>query len=166
MKSAPSFKPPLWELFVPTANFVLLYRWMGEFRGPCPNSFIPGKQRCVRAHTSRQLLPLVLFVETEGTGGFGRVYCVQHLSSEYYAMEVLKKELLKQLNQLAHTLNKRKILGSSPFIVKLAFLTPEILLWWWTTHKELLVYIRKLGRLTEDNTGFYAEILLWTGCNP
>jgi serine/threonine protein kinase len=103
-----------------------------------------------------------------GTGGFGRVYCVQHLSTgKYYAMKVLKKELLKQLNQLAHTLNERKILGrsASPFIVKLhyAFQTPErlFMVMDYAQGGELFVHIRKMGRLTENTTRFYAaEILL------
>mmetsp|Transcript_29244 Transcript_29244/g.52258 ORF Transcript_29244/g.52258 Transcript_29244/m.52258 type:complete len:299 (-) Transcript_29244:326-1222(-) len=103
-----------------------------------------------------------------GTGGFGRVYCVQHLNTgKHYAMKVLRKERLKQLNQLAHTLNERKILGNaaSPFIVKLhyAFQTPDrlFMVMDYAQGGELFMHIRRLGRLSEEMTRFYAaEILL------
>jgi serine/threonine protein kinase len=103
-----------------------------------------------------------------GSGGFGRVYCVEHLSSgKHFAMKVLKKEQLQQLNQLAHTLNERKVLGNStsPFIVKLhyAFQTPDrlFMVMDYARGGELFTHIRRLGRLPEDMARFYAaEILL------
>jgi serine/threonine protein kinase len=103
-----------------------------------------------------------------GIGGFGKVYCVEHLSTgRHFAMKVLEKKQLKQLNQIAHTLNERKILGNTtcPFIIKLhyAFQTPArlFMVMDYAQGGELFSHLKKWGRFPEGLACFYAaEILL------
>jgi serine/threonine protein kinase len=62
-------------------------------------------------------------LETLGTGTFGRVFLVCHNeTSKFYAMKVLRKNLVVRLKQVQHVQNEKSILlacGECPFIVKL-----------------------------------------------
>ena len=64
-----------------------------------------------------------------GRGAFAKVYKVKKISSgEIYAMKVLRKDLIMQMNQQKNTQAERQILEKirHPFIVRLhyAFQTP------------------------------------------
>jgi serine/threonine protein kinase len=103
-----------------------------------------------------------------GIGGFGKVYLVEHLSTgKKFAMKVLSKMLIKQLKQVAHTVNERQILSKNtcPFLVRLhyAFQTPDrlFMVMDFAAGGELFMHIRESNHLTEERTKFYAaEILL------
>jgi serine/threonine protein kinase len=69
-------------------------------------------------------------IRTLGRGSFGKVVMVKYKEREiYYAMKILKKEYIKQTNQIFHTKTEREILEkiSHPFVVRLqyAFQSPE-----------------------------------------
>lgn len=60
-------------------------------------------------------------VATLGVGGFGRVNLVKHFDTEkVFALKILNKAHVKEMNQQEHVLNERNILISckSDFIVK------------------------------------------------
>jgi serine/threonine protein kinase len=106
-------------------------------------------------------------VRVLGIGGFGKVYLVEHLSTERkYAMKVLKKEVLRQTKQIVHTINERQILSknASPFLVRLhyAFQTPDrlFMVMDFAAGGELFMHIREHNYLTEERTRFYAAELL------
>ena len=59
-----------------------------------------------------------------GVGAFGKVFLVEkNDTGEYFAMKVLKKELIKKRNQKIHTIEERKIMEETKnnFIIDLHF---------------------------------------------
>jgi serine/threonine protein kinase len=107
-------------------------------------------------------------IRTLGRGSFGKVVMVQYKDSQsYYAMKILKKDLVKQTNQIFHTKTEREILEkiSHPFIVRLqyAFQSPEKLyiVTDFMQGGELFYHLRKEGYFNDLKTKFYiCEIIL------
>lgn len=60
-------------------------------------------------------------IATLGIGGFGRVNLVKHIDTEkVYALKILNKAHIKEMNQQEHVINERHILMSckNDFIIK------------------------------------------------
>ncbi|CAG9328953.1 unnamed protein product [Blepharisma stoltei] len=111
-------------------------------------------------------------VKMLGKGSFGKVILVLKKGTEkYYAMKVLKKSVIKEKDQISHTLNERMILEDvrCPFIVPLrfSFQTDEKLymVMEYMSGGELFFHLKKSGRFTEARARFYAaEIILALEC--
>ena len=113
-----------------------------------------------------------IFVNTLGTGTFGRVFLVRHRTQSnsdgpFYAMKVLQKSELVRLRQVEHINNERQILQAvrHPFIVSLhsSFQTPTNLFMCleYVIGGELFSHLRRAVKFQNDVTRFYAaEILL------
>ena len=107
-------------------------------------------------------------IRTLGRGSFGKVVMVKYKETQnYYAMKILKKEVIKQTNQIFHTKTEREILEkiNHPFIVKLqyAFQSPEKLYIVTDIMQggELFYHLRKEGCFNDIKTKFYiCEIIL------
>ncbi|ORY04817.1 Pkinase-domain-containing protein [Basidiobolus meristosporus CBS 931.73] len=107
-------------------------------------------------------------LQTLGTGTFGRVYLAQHIGTEnYYAMKVLKKEVVVRLKQIEHINSEKQILSQIhfPFIVNLFCSFQDdnnlYMLLEYVIGGELFSHLRRAGRFTNDMTRFYAaEIVL------
>lgn len=105
-----------------------------------------------------------------GQGSFGKVFLVTKdqapQQGAFFAMKVLRKELILQLNQVEHIMSERLILEgvNSPFIVHMhyAFQTQDklYLVMDFVQGGELFTYVktqRKLGHcFTEEQIKFYA----------
>lgn len=113
-----------------------------------------------------------LFVNTLGTGTFGRVFLVRPQGrpahdASFYAMKVLQKSEVVRLRQVEHINNERRILQAvrHPFIVSLyaSFQTRTNLFMCleYVPGGELFSHLRKAVKFSNDVTRFYAaEILL------
>lgn len=107
-------------------------------------------------------------IKVLGRGNFGKVVLVEKQSTgELYAMKILKKKLLQELNQQEHTLTEKKILETSncPFIAKLyhAFQSPTklFLVMEYLSGGELFYHLSQNRVFSELRAKFYsAEILL------
>ena len=122
------------------------------------------------------LKPLVgddwIFVNTLGTGTFGRVFLVRPqnrstVDGPFYAMKVLQKSEVVRLRQVEHINNERQILQAvrHPFIVSLytSFQSPTNLFMCleYIVGGELFSHLRRAVKFHNDVTRFYAaEILL------
>jgi len=98
-----------------------------------------------------------------GQGAFGKVFLARHMAqNKIYAMKVLKKESIIQMDQLEHTKTEKMILQhvNHPFIVGLefAFQTPDKLYFVMEFMKggELFNYLSKVGKVSESAAKFYA----------
>ena len=101
-----------------------------------------------------------------GKGAFGKVFLVQKKDDEkMYAIKVLKKTSIIELNQLEHTKAEKMILShvNHQFLVSLvyAFQTPEKLYFVMEFMKggELYQHLLKLDRFTEHQAKFYAACI-------
>lgn len=113
-----------------------------------------------------------IFVNTLGTGTFGRVFLVRpqersNNEGPFYAMKVLPKSEIVRLRQVEHINNERQILQAvrHPFIVSLYtfFQTPTNLFMCleYIVGGELFSHLRRAVKFHNDVTRFYAaEILL------
>ncbi|KAK9768681.1 cytochrome c oxidase subunit 1 [Basidiobolus ranarum] len=107
-------------------------------------------------------------LQTLGTGTFGRVYLTRHIGTEnYYAMKVLKKEVVVRLKQIEHINSEKQILSQIhfPFIVNLFCSFQDdnnlYMLLEYVIGGEVFSHLRRAGRFTNDMTRFYAaEIVL------
>jgi len=107
-------------------------------------------------------------IKTLGKGSFGKVLLVNNLlNKRYYAMKVLKKDMLQLKNQIIHTKTEREILEklNHPFVVRLfyAFQTNEklFLITEYMPGGELFFHLKKEGCFTEERSKFYAcEMIL------
>ena len=101
-----------------------------------------------------------------GKGAFGKVFLGQKKDDKkFYAIKVLRKTRIIELNQLEHTKAEKMILGhvNHPFLVGLiyAFQTPEKLYFVMEFMKggELYQHLMKLDRFSEDQAKFYAACI-------
>jgi serine/threonine protein kinase len=107
-------------------------------------------------------------IKTVGRGSFGKVLLVKyHMDERLYAMKILRKDIIRQTNQVFHTKTEREILArvDHEFIVKLkfAFQTNEklYLVTDFMQGGELFYHLHKEGRFSESKAQFYAsEIVL------
>ncbi|OMJ75198.1 hypothetical protein SteCoe_25710 [Stentor coeruleus] len=103
-----------------------------------------------------------------GRGAFGKVYLVSKKDTgQFYAMKVLKKEMLEKKNQITNTKTERQIMGDveSPFIVQLRFAFQTVdklyMVMDFINGGELFFHLRRAQRFTEEKTRFYsAEVFL------
>lgn len=101
-------------------------------------------------------------VKTLGKGSFGKVLLVNNIHNrKYYAMKVLKKEMLRKQGQIAHTKTEREILEkiTHPFVVKLhyAFQSTEklFLVTDYMPGGEIYYHLHKEGSFNEEKAKFY-----------
>lgn len=102
------------------------------------------------------------FLETLGTGTFGRVRLVQHKGDgQFMALKVLKKHEIVRLKQVDHILAEKEILASihHPFIVNLfaSFKDADTLymLMEFVSGGEIFSHLRRAGRFPNEATQFY-----------
>ncbi|GAB5589873.1 Cytochrome c oxidase subunit 1 [Umbelopsis nana] len=108
------------------------------------------------------------FMDTVGTGTFGRVYLAKCSKNDHYhAIKVLKKTEIVRLKQVEHINSERLVLSkvNFPFIVDLYCTFQDAnnlyMLQEYVIGGELFSHLRKAGRFTNEMTRFYAsEILL------
>ncbi|KAI8973189.1 kinase-like domain-containing protein [Mycotypha africana] len=108
------------------------------------------------------------FLETVGTGTFGRVCLVRQKnhSKKYYAMKVLRKANIVKLRQVEHINSERQVLSelNFPFIVKL-YLTFQdhldlFMLQEYVMGGELFRHLRKASKFDNDTARFYAAQII------
>merc|ERR1719171_1125757 len=107
---------------------------------------------------------------TVGTGTFGRVRVVKikgEKDRSPFALKILKKSEIIRLKQVEHVKAEKQILEKieHPFIVNLLYCFQDekrlFMLMEYVNGGELFSYLRKEGRLPNDNARFYAgEIIL------
>lgn len=110
-------------------------------------------------------------IKTIGKGSFGKVLLVYNKQvDKYFAMKILKKEFIKQKQQIDHTKAERIILEKikHPFIIKLssAFQNDESLymLTEFMAGGELFYHLHKERCFKEDRAKFYlCELILALG---
>lgn len=112
---------------------------------------------------------------TLGTGSFGRVRLVTHISkNKVYALKMLKKVEVVRLSQVEHIIaektilahisdtNDHSLLEGHPFIVNLACTFQDnkflYMLLEYVNGGEFFTHLRRAGRLANDDARFY------TGC--
>jgi protein-serine/threonine kinase len=102
-----------------------------------------------------------------GTGTYGKVMLVRHKQSQkLYAMKVLKKAVIREKNQVEHTMTERRVLEriKHPFIVRMkyAFADKEKLYFVldYCNGGELFFYLTNLRRFKEDAVRFYSSSIL------
>uniref|UniRef100_A0A914C3A6 cGMP-dependent protein kinase n=1 Tax=Acrobeloides nanus TaxID=290746 RepID=A0A914C3A6_9BILA len=117
--------------------------------------------------SSRIELPDLKTIATLGVGGFGRVNLVKHIDTEkVYALKVLNKAHIKEMNQQEHVINERHILMSckNDFIVRLVktFRDPERLymLMEYCPGGEVWTMLRNWGRFDENTARYYCAVAL------
>jgi len=106
-----------------------------------------------------------------GKGAFGKVMLVKHIATgQLYAMKVMRKDKIIELNQVEHTVAEREILQSihHPFLVSLHYAfqsTAKLyLVLDYKTGGELFFHLQRSGKFSEDRARFYtAEIALGVG---
>ena len=102
-----------------------------------------------------------------GTGTYGKVLLVRHKATDqFYAMKVLKKDMVRRNKQVEQAKTERRILEriQHPFVVKLkyAFASPDKLYFVldYCQGGELFFYLTNLRRLKEKVAQFYAATVL------
>ena len=102
-----------------------------------------------------------------GEGTYGKVLLVKHKKTQkYYAMKMLKKKKLRQLNQVEHTKSERRILElmRHPVIVqrKFSFQSTDKLYFVlnYCQGGELFFYLCNLRRFKVEFASFYAANIL------
>ncbi|CAD8044860.1 unnamed protein product [Paramecium primaurelia] len=130
---------------------------------------IPGDAKQIKLNDQLNLVCLedFIFNKVVGRGSFGKVMLVQHkMTKQYYAMKILRKDIIQQKGQQIHTMNERQILevAQHPFIVKLhfAFQTPEklYLVTDFLAGGELFYHLRKSKKFSEERMKLYAAELI------
>ncbi|CAD8192876.1 unnamed protein product [Paramecium octaurelia] len=108
------------------------------------------------------------FLKVLGRGGYGKVVLVNHKGqSKLYAMKILRKDLIQQMNSRIYMETERNILAlvKCPFIVNLyyAFQTKQKLYFVidFMIGGELFYHLKRIGKMEESWAKFYcAEIIL------
>lgn len=102
-----------------------------------------------------------------GTGTYGKVMLVRHKQSQkLYAMKVLKKSVIREKNQVEHTMTERRVLERvrHPFVVRMkyAFSDKEKLYFVleYCQGGELFFYLTNLRRFKEEAVRFYSSSIL------
>lgn len=139
---------------------------MGNISACCKNeeetdSFIENVSKDIKLESFR-------IIKLIGRGNFGKVYLVEKKDTKsLFAMKVLKKRLIEEKKQRAHTVTERNILehSTSPFIAKLhyAFQNPTKLymVLEYLNGGELFFHLTQQRVFSEMRTRFYlGEILL------
>ncbi|PAV60676.1 hypothetical protein WR25_14434 isoform B [Diploscapter pachys] len=111
------------------------------------------------------------FLKVLGKGTFGKVIlCKEKRSNKLYAIKILKKEVIIQREEVAHTLTENRVLQrcKHPFLTQLtySFQTPYHLCFvmQFANGGELFTHLQKSGTFSEERTRFYgAEIVLALG---
>jgi RAC serine/threonine-protein kinase len=103
-------------------------------------------------------------IKVIGKGSFGKVFLVrENVTSEMFALKVLRKDNIIKRNQVEHTKTERNVLGyvKHPFIVGLnmAFQTRDKLYFVldYCAGGELFFHLGKLGKFPEPRAKFYAS---------
>lgn len=98
-----------------------------------------------------------------GTGAFGVVYLVRHITSgKYYAMKALEKERIVRLKQVEHSYYEKKILCgiNFPFVVYMKyFFKDNVYIYFvlpFINGGEMFTHLRKMGKFEETAAKFYA----------
>lgn len=101
---------------------------------------------------------------TIGTGSFGRVHLARNIHTcKYYALKVLGKTQIVEMNQVDHALNEKRIIRqlSHPFLVHCysAFHDPQNLYFVleYVHGGELFSYLRQSGRFENKVAQFYSS---------
>eukprot|EP00298_Acanthocystis_sp_HF-20_P010668 c18982_g1_i1.p1 GENE.c18982_g1_i1~~c18982_g1_i1.p1 ORF type:complete len:824 (+),score=270.58 c18982_g1_i1:1608-4079(+) len=102
-----------------------------------------------------------------GTGSFGRVHCVKYKSTgAFYALKILKKREIINLNQVDHINAEREVLSSicHPHIVNFCGSFQDsrklYIVMEFVRGGEFFTHLRKAGRFKEDVARFYAAEIL------
>uniref|UniRef100_A0A6S9HA20 cAMP-dependent protein kinase n=1 Tax=Heterosigma akashiwo TaxID=2829 RepID=A0A6S9HA20_HETAK len=100
---------------------------------------------------------------TLGTGSFGRVRFITHKATgSYWALKMLKKELVVRLQQVEHIMSEKNILSklAHPFIVRFAggFQDPKYLymVLEYIIGGEFFSHLRRTGRFDNSASCFYS----------
>jgi serine/threonine protein kinase len=107
-----------------------------------------------------------------GRGSFGKVMLVEYKRDRrFYAMKILRKDMVEKRNQKLHTKNERSILEAvrHPFVVRLHFAfqttTKLYLIMDFMIGGELFFHLRRAFKFSEDRAKFYcAELILALEC--
>ncbi|XP_018326395.1 RAC serine/threonine-protein kinase isoform X1 [Agrilus planipennis] len=107
------------------------------------------------------------FLKVLGKGTFGKVIlCREKATGRLYAMKILKKEVITQKDEVAHTLTESRVLRSTrhPFLISLkySFQTNDRLCFVmeYVNGGELFFHLSRERVFSEDRTRFYgAEII-------
>ncbi|XP_022237199.1 RAC serine/threonine-protein kinase-like [Limulus polyphemus] len=108
------------------------------------------------------------FLKVLGKGTFGKVIlCREKVSNMLYAIKVLKKEIIIQKDEVAHTLTEKRVLRNTkhPFLISLkySFQTADrlCLVMEYVNGGELFFHLSRERIFTEERVCFYsAEVLL------
>ncbi|XP_059614945.1 RAC serine/threonine-protein kinase [Phlebotomus argentipes] len=107
------------------------------------------------------------FLKVLGKGTFGKVIlCREKATSKLYAIKILKKEVIIQKDEVAHTLTENRVLRTTnhPFLISLkySFQTADRLCFvmQYVNGGELFFHLSRERVFSEDRTRFYgAEII-------
>jgi len=107
------------------------------------------------------------YLKVLGKGTFGKVIlCREKSTSHLYAIKILKKSVIIQKDEVAHTLTENRVLQRTkhPFLthLKYSFQTPDRLCFVmeYVNGGELFYHLSKVRVFSEDRTRFYgAEII-------
>ena len=107
-------------------------------------------------------------IATIGKGAFGKVKFVKYLrDGKYYAMKVLKKDLIRRTKQIDHTKSEKRIMQliDNEFIVKLFFSFQSAdrlyMVMEFMQGGELFFHLKQQRKFDEDRTRLYAcEIIV------
>ncbi|CAM1308982.1 AKT3 (predicted) [Pycnogonum litorale] len=117
---------------------------------------------------SRVTLDDFVLMKVLGKGTFGRVMlCEEKGKGRYYAIKILKKSVIIQKDEIAHTLTENRVLRntSHPFLISLKYsfqtLDKLCFVMEYVNGGELFFHLSRERIFNEDKTRFYgAEIIL------
>lgn len=112
--------------------------------------------------TKRVTLDDFEFLKMLGRGTFGKVIlCREKSTAQLYAIKILKKSVIIQKDEVAHTLTENKVLQNTrhPFLTELkySFQTPDRLCFVmeYVNGGELFFHLSRERKFSEDRTRFY-----------